>query len=278
MTFEFDLTGERLSTTVLVDPDGFYTFGAPEARTPRRSFKPGALTRSTCLDLVPWPLVVWDVNGYYHDLGVGFRATRRELMEAYVRGDGPNDERLTYIFAQLLNTDVRRRYDASPLGSRFIDKYLIQELEDKARKVARARGEEVSVEEVFKEWGFFDESSEEEESETSDRVDIPKKVGKDDDHGAGPEEDWPYTFYIWRTLDLSYSEQVMVMRRWQEALAKACHSQRLVANFGVGLMGSRGAPARTMALSVGGVTVLFIAEDELAHITELAAQSLDFLT
>lgn len=274
MVFEFDLSGEKISTSVLVDPAGIYTLATPGSRTPRRSIKQGALTRSTCTDLMPWPWVVWDVNGYYRALGVGFRATRKELMRAYVALDGQNDERLTYIFSQLLDPAIRRRYDASPLGSQFIDKYVIAEIMEKARDIADAAGPRsaLTVDDVLESWGFFNDSEEE-----SDEVDIPKNVGKDEANGTTPEE-WPYTFYTWRTLDLSYFEQVSVMRSWQEALVSACQSHRLVANFAVGLMSRYGAPARTMALSVEGVTVLFIAEDELAHIDELATHSLIFLT
>src|SRR5690349_24850828 len=50
--------------------------------TPRLAHD-GAVFRSTSQVLDSWPSVVWDVNGYYHVLGVGFRASRRQLLRAY---------------------------------------------------------------------------------------------------------------------------------------------------------------------------------------------------
>src|SRR5690348_4532650 len=71
---------------------------------------------STSMALVPVERVCHDVNGYYRELGVDWRATRKELLQAYLAKDGQSDVRLTYVFKQLLNPQVREAYDKSPKG------------------------------------------------------------------------------------------------------------------------------------------------------------------
>jgi len=69
---------------------------------------------STSMALVPMDRVCHDVNGYYRELGVDWRATKKELKEAYVERDGPNDARLTYVFKQLLDPLTPRRTTRRP--------------------------------------------------------------------------------------------------------------------------------------------------------------------
>lgn len=71
-----------------------------------------------------WPSVIYDVNAYYATLGVSPRASRREIREAYSAKKGWKFERLTYIVKQLLDSEVRRAYDACLPGSRFFDRYM----------------------------------------------------------------------------------------------------------------------------------------------------------
>ena len=119
----------------------------------------GPVVCSSCSDLVPDPLVCWDANGYYASLGVHWRATRAQLRRAFQERDGHSSDWLTYVLTQLLNPQVRRAYDRTPLGQRFLDDRFEQErIHRQAREAARLRqqqtGEEVSVEEVLEESGY----------------------------------------------------------------------------------------------------------------------------
>lgn len=253
-------------------PPGFL-FHSP--LSPHRAARPGVLTRSTSQELVPWPLVVWDVNGYYHALGVGFLATRRQLLLAYLAKGGQENERLTYVFAQLLNPRIRRRYDACPLGSFFMDKYIAEEIEARARVIALARrvSEAVTVDDVLREWGFDDEKMNAEGGEEG--VDIPTNPRNDEGVAEEEHDTWPYTFYLWRSISLSHADQVSVMREWQEHLVEACQQRGVKTSFGVGLMKASVAPSRTLSLSLEDVTVLFIADDEIHDIPRLAIHAVD---
>lgn len=251
----------------------------------------GAVSRSTSQVLDSWPSVVWDVNGYYHALGVGFRASRKQLLRAYYARGGQEDEYLTYVFSQLLNAAVRRIYDAQPLGVKFLDRYVEMELKRRAHQAARDRraaGENVTPAEVLDEWGFVapdkdhseaakDHFSQLEEGEDlpAERVDIPRETGED-----VPEtktETWPYNYYGWRLSVLRDDAQDLAnMQAWQEAIAEECHRLGVVVNFAVGLIG-HSRLGRIMTLSVESTTVVFIAIEHVGSIDELAVQAVQRL-
>lgn len=86
----------------------------------------GPLVFSTSTVIQPFPLVKWDVNGYYRDLGVSVEATKKEMVDAYTEAQGHEDARRTYVLKQLLNSVIRRKYDAVPLGSVFVDRYILE--------------------------------------------------------------------------------------------------------------------------------------------------------
>lgn len=239
----------------------------------------GARTRSTSLALESWPSVVWDVNGYYHALGVGFRATRRQLMDAYLRLDGPNDAYLTYVFKRLLDPQVRRKYDACPLGRKLFDLYARQEVEERARRIARQH--RVDTEDVLRGWGLLSEPDSDSEDgpvpTSSETLDIPQEARED---GLVPDDDpepWPYSFYLWRVrgTDRWFSDSD-AMREWQEAIAAECQRRGVVTTFAVGAMGHHLRPV-VRVLSEGGVTVILIAIGQLDRIDELAPDAVDRL-
>ena len=239
----------------------------------------GPKTVSTGLALESWPSVVWDVNGYYHALGVGFRASRRQLREAYQARGGPEDERLTYVFSQLLDPGVRRIYDACPLGTRFIDRYVEEELKQAALRRAeqmREMGIDADAKDVLREWGFDLQDSSEDEG--SEEVDIPQDSRDDDDVPPREPERWTYATYGWRlrTKELSLGGPEF-LRRWQEAVTAACQRRGIWVSFGVGLMGAV-EPGRVAISSVDGTKVVFVSvrhlDDDLTEIAEYAATQL----
>ena len=87
---------------------------------------------STSHGLELFPSLIYDTNSYYSQLGVGVRATRKEIRESYQRLDGENSLRLTMIIGVLLNPKRRHRYDLTPLGSLFLDDELIHTIRNEA--------------------------------------------------------------------------------------------------------------------------------------------------
>ena len=98
--------------------------GTAAAQEPPRRAGAGPAVFSTATALVPDPQVCFDVNGYYRELGVHWRAGKAELRRAYLARDGQCSERLTYVLAMLLDPAIRRRYDRTPLGALFLDQYV----------------------------------------------------------------------------------------------------------------------------------------------------------
>jgi hypothetical protein len=64
---------------------------------------------------------------------------------------------------------------------------------------------------------------------------------------------------------------------WQEALIKECQHRRVVTNFAVGLMDRPREPARSLVMSVSGVTVLFISLKASHEVDELVSHTIDMM-
>lgn len=145
----------------LGDPShGLKPAGSKEAYIPQEEREEvyraswGESDMSTSVTIKPVPVVIWDVNNYYRDLGFSwpFRPTRRELRLAYQALNGQDSERLTYCFKQLLQPAIRAAYDRTPLGSRYDDKYVKEENKRKlgpiAKEVSEEEGRLVTVDEL----------------------------------------------------------------------------------------------------------------------------------
>lgn len=230
----------------------------------------GQAARSTSLELAAWPSVVWDVNGYYHCLGVGWAASRKQLMQGYLAADGQSDDYLTYVLSQLLNPRVRREYDACPQGTKYFDRYVEAEIKRRAAAMAEVYG--TSAETVLNNWGFEFVRDDEE-------VDIPQEDGEDRRSSTPAPESasWPYGYYLWR---LRRADEVLVtveaMQCWQEAIAAECQRRKVVLSFGVGAMGPR-AGSVAQVMSVDGVTVVFAPLHRLHEIEVLAPHAVNRL-
>jgi hypothetical protein len=182
---------------------------------------------STSMALVPVERVCHDVNGYYRELGVDWRATRKELREAYVAQDGQSSARLTYVFKQLLDPLIREAYDKAPKGEPFLDDYTEDELKRRAHEEASRRsilGQSVSAEQVLEDWGYVSFDDEEVDSVRAMRNDRPRKA-------AG--RDWKYSYYAWKTEDFVQNEARL--QEWQKLLSKAAAQYGTAAEVAIGV-------------------------------------------
>lgn len=226
------------------DPKDPLCFGVPT----RLGRGPLAWSTSTALVLVENPC--WDVNGYYRELGVDWRATRKELREAYAALDGQSSTRLTYIFKQLLNPKTREAYDRMPKGQTFLDSYTDEQLKRRAHRESgrrAAQGQLISPEQVLDEWGYAVLGE--------DEVDSVSPIRKDQiNPGTTP---WEYSFYAWKTS--SYLPDEDRLRRWQELLSTAAtrHGERPEMIIGATALSDQ----PFMLENVNGSTVVFFSED-----------------
>jgi len=221
---------------------------------------------SSSLELERWPSVVWDVNWYYWVLGVHFRATRRQLKDAYLDKKGEDDDYLTYIFSQLLNPEIRRAYDAKPLGSVFWDKYVEQKVRERAHRLAVRHKVDADV--ILKQWGFVEPEENPAQGGDSDRLDSSGEAGEYVEAPPGGS----YTFYVWRTKTYLLGEaDVRLAQDWREAILHECYSNHMTAQFAVGIMGAPRRGSDVAMLSVRGVTVLFVSTTvDVGNISKLA--------
>lgn len=221
--------------------------------TPQRAgYGPDAA--SSCTDLALDPQICWDVNGYYASLGVGWRASRKELGMAYLAAGGSDSDYLTYVLAQLLNPSVRRAYDRMGLGEVFLDdKYVQAALKGQASAEASRRsaaGATMSADEVLDEWGYMmeDDSA----KSYQDSFDSEGVLRQDDPADA----EWGYSYYVWRTT----CDDVDRLRIWQEEILRVLVQERHPPiHFAVGFVGESDQPVDIEILS-GDRKIFFLNE------------------
>lgn len=207
----------------------------------------GPTDASTSLDLAIPLRQVWDANGYYRDLGISPDATRREIREAYQRLNGQESPRLTYIVKQLLDPEVRARYDATPLGSVFLD-YEVETMLRLARvqqtAMLRAQGRAEEAEEI--EALDFGES-------------LDTLIRRDKDEPAQPDQTvWSWSYYLKGTQPPLMGRERL--RRWQELLVSALGRTGLRLRLAVGFSGGMGPPWEVTW--IGSQVVVFLRDDE----------------
>lgn len=229
---------------------------------------PPAFSTSQALSVVP--AVIWDVNGYYRSIGADHRATRAELRKAYHACGGPNDAWKTYCFKQLLNPEVRYRYDRQALGDQFLDDYVIEMLVAKAKAKAAAklaemakRGYELDgalsddlirqmVDRFMSERGLKVSFGDEPEKPMESPLEVVDKHPWSDED----EQDFWFSYYQWRT----HCADTRRLRQWQELLVRAFSERGVVLDLSVGFLGRMEHPW-TLAV-VGYRTVVFLNADE----------------
>jgi hypothetical protein len=217
--------------------------------------------------------VCHDVNGYYREMGVHWRCTRRELTQAYELLNGPNSARLTYIFKQLRDPLIREAYDRSPLGVPFLDDYTEQWIKRRATMEAAARtgrtGEAVSPQDVLDEWGLT--TVDDVPTSADAPLDTVGPTVEDLPQEAAPDP-WGYASYAWKTTSFLRDEERL--RAWQTALGRAAAVRSIHSPLAIGST-SVSVPPFTL-VEVGGEWVILFSEAEEPS-EELAGKALDQL-
>jgi hypothetical protein len=245
-------------------PAGVYVVH-PHAQEPNLMNAHMPADASTCVALAHYAEIVWDTNRYYADLGVDPRATKREIREALVehRANGRDSERLTFIVKQLLNDDIRRLYDATPLGSLFYD-YEVETAERIAKAAAIAEYRRLGME--LPEW-LARELNEDEAEEPPETV-----LDTEDDevetllsHPSRNVWGWRWAYYVWR----SRQDDLWRLARWQEHLISALAQRGERLRIAVGFLGGD-LTQPWEVVPVGYRVVVFLHEnesptEELAH-------------
>jgi hypothetical protein len=193
-----------------------------------------------------WPTIIWDVNGYYRELGVQPRASRAELRAAFRDRRGWASARLTYILCQLLDEDVRAAYDSAQPGTVFFDEFVArwfheQTLNDSIREEGRLL--------------TLDERIEKGQEE----LDLSQYMNKPYDLlDKSPEDEvrssWRWGYYLYGT----YAHNIDLLNRWQNFLltSTTLKPERLCVGL---LAASDTAPVRLVM--IGLRLVAFVRED-----------------
>lgn len=190
---------------------------------PRLAYPGVSPTFSTNCGLMPVLKFIWDVNGYYRDLGVDPTATRTEIRDAYLANGGPSSDRLTYVAKQLLNPEIRARYDQCALGELFFDRYL-QEVVD--RRMKQAKADAVAA-------GMADPDDDGDDpfdltQALNNAVALLDSARKRDKDGRPQVSPWGY--FLWGTSLTDHSK----LARWREMLVAAGWERGVITNLGVG--------------------------------------------
>jgi hypothetical protein len=252
-----------LSMSMWSDPEDPYCY-APQVS----HYGPVDFTTETALAITP--LVCFDVNGYYRELGVHWKATKGTLRKAYQALDGPNSARLTYVFKQLLNPAIRFAYDRTPLGELFIDEYVMTALKRKMMDARAARGEDTTAPDAFVEelrrHGYEASIDTPQES-----VDGSLEPVDDEDRPAGENRKavpWLYAYYRLRS-QMADTER---LAQWQELLVQAFREKGIVQTIAVGYHGFM---AKKWLVYPGGSRVIVFLGDHEQPTIEAAREASD---
>lgn len=218
---------------------------------------------STSTELAVHPDVIWDVNGYYRELGFSFPyrdITRRDIRIAAQERNSEGSVRLTFVLQQLIDRSVRYEYDRAPWGKPFMDGWLEASLLINAKREASRRtllsGDEVPFEDVLDEWGLSSLSDEEHQEQAEQK----KSLGKKSKRG------WNWSYYLWRSGHYA----PLVLGEWQTLLISEFARQGVRRKFSVGFLGKQ--PHPWVSVAVGRRLAILLNEAE-APTAELAAKA-----
>lgn len=257
-----DLDSVRLCDACLVETDRRWYVGAldqeapcsrcdsweawhvllPRANDPRLEGDPSWPEFTTSVTVEPYRPVVWDVNRYYRDLGVHHWATKAQLREAYIARGGPESPRLTYVLKQLLNDEIRARYDATPVGSVFFDAEVEAEVRRRiAEEVRQSRLAPADDAQPLVEVDLTHLINRE--------FSLDKRSCSGEDGRTLPEGRWGW--YRWGTAVSGRYR----LDEWRGLLAKAFSDRGITRRLAVGWYNQ---PEPWMVKSVGRRTVIFL--------------------
>lgn len=235
---------------VIPEPDqpGQWTTAAEQPYPQAERDEPGIDKRgngpaqcSSSTVLATYPLHCWDVKGYYRRLGVDWKASRRELADAYMLLGGPDDPSLTYAFKQLLHEPTRHAYDRVPLGGRWLDEEEQGEIREKAaREAARraASGKAVGAyDEILQEWGYERVRKDPGVAERSRERDLPEQeeLGPEDSALGSTVSQWEVRWGWYLLGDARPPRRPGDrLEEWQRLLVQAFGAADLRIYFGVG--------------------------------------------
>lgn len=219
----------------------------------------GPATFSTSLEIARrYPPIVWDVNGYYRELGVRPDATKTQIKWAYRKKRGWRSPRLTYIMKQLLNPSIRAAYDSTPLGEVFWDAYVEEAMRQAAQKrisELRGQGRNVEADSIAEEWDSPFSDPDDKGGEGFDKPSL-----HDHDHPS-----WPWAYYLWQTG----CQDTERLRGWQEALCGVLGERKEHVELAVGFLG--GVDRAWEVRTVGYRIVAFLSDG--AQPTEVLAKA-----
>lgn len=212
----------------------------------------GPLEATTSRELSVVPAFIYDVNGYYRTLGIDPNAipkpTRANLRRAFyeLQPRGPEDEWITFCFQQLFNPVVRAKYDMSPFGSTFFDRFEADKAYKKAKaealKKMQERGDDLLDDDILSA----------EMKEIYDNMGMGVDGDEDEDQDA-PSPAFGYAYYLWRTR-LKRDDQVLVLGEWQSLLVSAFAEREVHIKFAVGFHGRM---AQSWLLARAGLREVF---------------------
>lgn len=232
----------------------------------------GASACSSSQELALLPEICWDVCGYYARLGVHWKATHKEIREAYLEKDPTQqDERLHYVVMQLKDRVVRRAYDLQPLGGLFMgDRYVRETIERQAAIVASRQNAEAEWDdekttqgEVLKEWGFDKGVSADEARERLRAQYSQAPLGSAETALGKTMHSWDRQWAYYRLADLDDDDpasDTRALEAWQVMLCRALTLRGLAGRFAVGTWPGHG--PKIWLDSNQSCIIFFIGQDE----------------
>ncbi len=258
-TFTFDLSGsgEQFSGFQLGSNGylGFNSVHADEAVKPVLRGREDWLEASTETALARFPEVIWDANGYYRSHGVRFPyrdVTIKELRLAHMELRGFEDDFLTYVLKQLRDPEIRRVYDATPLGLEYMDKFVQAKIKRIVlRRVAerqRETGVQLDPEDALRRAGFVVDSSAAQQASSTPPAELSEGA-------ATVHLPWLWSYYLWR----SFCDDTDRLGRWQELLVEEFARAGVKRRFVVGFMGQQ--PQKWVSGEMKGRLVVYLDEN-----------------